>query len=83
VNLTLLPEAVGFDVDALRTMLMKHFHWVKPIKPRILRARVKRNKKQTIRLAPSKAVKTWLKVHKPNNAKAMMKLANNYIDQVL
>jgi len=83
VNLTLHPSAVGFDVQTLHEQLSILAYYVKPIHPRILRRRIKRNKRQTIRLSPHSGVKEWLKKNKPKNPKWLLKLADEYIERVL
>ena len=65
--------------ESIRQDFMKTVHYCKPIKPRILRTRVKRNQKQNIKLNPSDAVKTWLKTNKPKGRKRLRKLANSYL----
>ncbi len=83
VNAVVEESGIGFDFDAVRKMLGRGGAYVKPIKPYIIHARVKRNKKQVVKLAPQSAVKVWLKTHKPKNKKKLFGLAKDYIEQVL
>jgi len=83
VNLTLQPEAVGFDVQGLHEQLSALAYYVKPIHPRILRKRVKRNKKQIVKLGPHAAIQMWLKTHKPKNPNRLLKMADKYVEGVL
>lgn len=83
VNLTMDESGIGYDVEGLRKSIAEMAHYVKPIHPKIIRDRVKRNKKQTVQLDPKSAVKVWLKSHKPKNPKRLFKLANEYIQGVL
>jgi len=83
INLMMEESALGYDVEGLRKTFSDLAHYVKPIHPRIVRQRVKRNKGQTIQLAPKEAVKLWLKTHKPKNPKSIYKLASSYLEGVL
>lgn len=66
--------------ESARQDFMKVVHYCKPIRPRILRTRVKRNQKQTTKLSPADAIRVWLKSNKPKNRKRLRKLANQYIE---
>ena len=79
VNLTLQPAAVGFDAQGLNEALSELSYFTKPIHPRILKKRIKRNKKQVVKLGPHLAVKEWMKTHKPKNAKQLLKLSDSYM----
>lgn len=83
VNLTLDENAVGFDVEELRSEISKVAYYVKPIYPKILRSRVKRNTKQTVQLSPDSAVKQWLKANRKQDAKRLYKIAKQYVGEVL
>ena len=80
ISLTMEESGIGFDVEQLRQKFMAVAHYVKPIYPKIIRHRVKRNKDQTVQLDPKSAVKLWLKSHKPKNPKKLFKVASNYIE---
>lgn len=60
--------------------LAKKCFLMKDIKPKIIRSRTKRNRKQKITLKPKEAVKVWLKKNKPEGAKRKLKLAVKIIE---
>jgi len=80
INLTMEESGIGFNVEELRQKFASVAHYVKPIHPKIVRQRVKRNKGQTVQLDPKSAVKVWLKSHKPKNPKKLFRLASKYIE---
>jgi len=81
VNVTISEDYRAMvDFHGARQELLKNFYYVKPIQPRILRKRVKRNRKQTTKLAPLDAVRLWLSTHKPKNKKRILKLASDYVE---
>lgn len=83
VNLTLAEDAAGYDHNELRDALAKKCFYIKPIKPRIIHARVKRNKEQTVKLDPRQAVAVWLKKNKPKDAERVKRLALEYLERGL
>lgn len=83
VNAVVEESGVGFDFAVVRKSLARGGAYVKPIKPIIIRKRVKRNKGQTVKLAPQDAIRMWLKAHKPKNKKKLFGMAKDYIEQVL
>lgn len=84
INVTMDESEVGkWDFQRIRERFQEHVYYVKPIHPRILRKRVKRNKKQVVKLGPHDAVKEWLQTHKPKNPKRLLKLSDRYVERVL
>jgi DNA repair exonuclease SbcCD nuclease subunit len=73
----------NFDFDKIREQVSAKCHYVKPIQPRYVRKRVKRNEKQKMELNPEDAVKMWVKKNKPKNSKAVLNKAKKYIEEVL
>lgn len=84
INVT-VGEEEGFKLnwEDLRKFYAKKCYYVKPIIPKIIRGRIKRNIKQTINLNPATASKLWLKKHKPKNWKKKLSLAKDYIGECL
>lgn len=80
VRLELGEQAAGFNTESFRNKLLELCFFVKPIDVRRVLKRVKRNRKQTVNLNPTDAVKLWLKENKPKGANAIMDLALNYIE---
>lgn len=83
VNAVVEESGVGFDFNAVRKQFGRGGAYVKPIKPTMIRKRVKRNKGQVVKLAPQDAIRMWLKTHKPKNKKKLFGMAKDYIEQVL
>jgi exonuclease SbcD len=79
-SVTVPEEAIGFDWEAFRRGISKHCFFCKPIQPRVLKQRVKRNQRQTIKLNPQDAVKLWLENHKPKDAGRIARVANTFIE---
>lgn len=73
----------NIDWNGIRKELTKKCNFVKPIQPRIIRDRVKRNKRQQLNLSPKDAIKIWLKKNKPKDRKIIRELANDYIDKLI
>ena len=82
VNVSCTIEAASNDWKGLEEWVAKQCQHVKPIEPRIVRKRIKRNKKQRVKLAPGKAVQIWLKNNKPRGVKRIRDLAERYIEQL-
>lgn len=83
VNATVHEGAGYVNWEEVRKTIQKRAFHVKPIVPRQLRKRVKRNSRQTIKLAPTDAVKVFVKSNKPKNRKTVLECANEYIERVL
>jgi len=75
--------AATYTFEKFRENLMRHCFYVKPIVPRVIRKRIKRNRLQTLRMNPKDAVGIWLKSNNPKRASKIQKIANNLIDSVL
>jgi len=82
VNLT-IPDHKILNLSEISNQFKKYCYHLKPIKPRIVRKVVKRNRHQTIKLSPNKAVKVWIKKHNPKNAVRISELVESYIESVL
>lgn len=82
-NVSVPEDALGFDWEAFRRGIGKHCWFCKPIQPRVLKQRVKRNAKQTVKLSPVDAVRTWVETHKPKDAGRIARLAEQFIGDVL
>lgn len=83
-NITLGENMVHkVDMEKIRAALASTVFHVKPIVPKIVRKRIKRNARQTVKLNPLDAVRTFVGVNKPKDADAIVELASNYIEKVL
>ena len=82
VVVTCSSAAIDNDWKGLEDWIAKRCQHVKPIEPRVIKKRVKRNKKQRVKLAPSKAVSIWLKNNKPRRLKKIKDLSERYIEQL-
>lgn len=74
--------AATYDFIAMREKLSKHCFYVKPIKPKILHNRIKRNKKQSIKLDPKKAVRLWVESNKVKKSDKILSIADKYIERL-
>lgn len=82
INVVASEKDAGLPWEDYRKAFAKHCFYVKPIKPRIIRDAIKRNKKQTIKLSPKEAVEVWVKNNKTKNASRVLQLADSYIERL-
>ena len=83
LNVTVPESHSGLNWEEIRKEFAKHCYYVKPIIPKIIRDRVKRNRKQTIRLNPNDAVKLFVETNKPKDGAAIVSLAQQYLERLL
>ena len=70
------------DYVKLREAFAKKADYVKPIVPKIIISKPKRNVKQRLNLAPKEAVKVFLRKNKPAKINRKFKLAKKIIEEV-
>jgi exonuclease SbcD len=82
ISVTAPEDLADLPWDKYRKHFQKRCFYVKPIRPKIIRKRVKRNSKQTITLAPKQAIKLWIKSNKPKYKKLIRRTAFKYLGLV-
>lgn len=84
ISPTILADKAGYDWSKTREKIAKSTNsYVKEIIPRYIKHKVVRDKEQSAKLTPKKAVHTWLKRNKPPRAKTKFALAKKYIEETL
>ena len=82
INVTVPESHSEMPWEEIRQGFAKHCHYVKPIKPRILHNRIKRNRKQSIKLDPKKAVRLWVESNKVKKSDKILAIADSYIERL-
>ena len=82
INVTCTEKDAGLPWEDYRKAFAKHCFYVKPIRPKILRERVKRNKKQVIKLSPKEAVRLWIDNNKVKKPERILAMAADYIERL-
>jgi DNA repair exonuclease SbcCD nuclease subunit len=80
LSVTVNENYSAYDWEALRSKVNASTGaYIKPITPKILMKRVKRNPEQTIDLKPEEAVKTWFRAYNHERRKERYKLAKSFL----
>lgn len=82
INVTCTEKDAGLPWEEYRKAFAKHCFYVKPIRPRVLRESIKRNKKQTIKLSPKEAVRLFIDSHKVKKPERILSMAADYIERL-
>lgn len=80
LSVTVDESNSAYDWETLRSKIQASTGaYVKPVNPKILTKRVKRNPEQTVNLKPEQAIKVWFRAYNHERRKERYKLAKEYL----